>query len=118
MPHSTGWRRRRDQRTLEETPLGDVLDGLLRERVFARGLPIGRLAAEWETVVGPRLAAETAPVTLEHGVLVVAASTGPWGAQARFLAEEIRDRANAALEGGDTVQRVTVVVRTDPRKAL
>ena len=45
MPHSKGWRSRRDRRTLEETPIADVLDGLLREHVFARGLPIGRLAA-------------------------------------------------------------------------
>ncbi len=117
MPHSKGWRRRRDERTLQETPLGRVLDGLLREQVFARGMPIGRLATDWASVVGPRLAAETAPVTLEQGVLVVAASTGPWGAQARFLAEEIRKRANEAL-GADEVRRVQVVVRPDPRKPL
>lgn len=117
MPHSKGWRRRRDERTLEETPIGSVLDGLLREQLFARGVPIGRLAAGWAVVVGPRLAAETAPVTLEQGVLVVAASTGPWGAQARFLAAEIAVRANAEL-GADEVKRVQIVVRQDPRKAL
>lgn len=117
MPHSKGWRRRRDERTLEETPIGRVLDGLLREQLFARGVPIGRLAAGWVSVVGPRLAAETAPVTLEQGVLVVAASTGPWGAQARFLAAEIAARANEEL-GADEVKRVQIVVRQDPRKAL
>ena len=117
MPHSKGWRNRRDERTLQDTALGTVLDGLLREQAFARGLPIGRLVAVWDDVVGPRIAAETAPVTLEGGVLVVAASSGPWGAQARFLAEEIRRRANAAL-GDGPVKRVHVVVREDPRKAL
>jgi len=117
MPHSKGWRSRRDERTLQETPLGEVLDGLLRERVFARGLPIGRLASGWETVVGPRLAAASAPLSLEGGVLVVATSSGPWGAQARFLAEEIRRRANETL-GSDEVKRVQVVVRPDPRDPL
>ena len=117
MPHSKGWRRRQDERTLEDTPIGNVLDGLLREQLFARGMPIGRLAATWNSVVGPRLAAESAPVTLERGVLVVAASSGPWGAQARFLADEIRKRANESL-GGDEVKRVQIVVRVDPRKAL
>ena len=117
MPHSKGWRGRRDERTLAETPIGEIIDGLLRERLFSRGMPIGRLAAEWGSVVGQRLASETAPVTLEQGVLVVAASTGPWGAQARFLAEEIRKRANEAL-GGDEVRRVQIVVRAEPRKAL
>ena len=117
MPSSTGWRNRRDKRRMDLTPLGEVLDGLLRERPFARGLPIGRLAVSWERVVGPRLAGETAPVSLEGGTLAVAASTGPWGAQARFLAEEIRKQANREL-GSEEVKRVQIVVRPDPRKPL
>lgn len=117
MPHSKGWRGRKDERTLRETPLGEVLDGLLRERVFARGRPIGQLASEWPEVVGPRLAAESAPVSLDGGILVVAVTTGPWGAQARFLAEEIRKKANVAL-GADAVRRVHVVVRPEPREGL
>jgi predicted nucleic acid-binding Zn ribbon protein len=94
-----------------------VVDGLLSERLLARGLSIGRLAAGWEGVVGPRLAAETAPVSLDAGVLVVAASSGPWGAQARFLAGEILKQANRAL-GSEEVLRVQIVVRPDPRKTL
>ncbi len=117
MPSSKGWRGRRDERTLRETPIGDVVDGLLRERVLAQGMPIGKLAASWAQVVGSRLASESAPVTLERGVLVVAASTGPWGAQARFLAGEIRNRANLAL-GSKQVKTVRVVVRADPGKGL
>jgi predicted nucleic acid-binding Zn ribbon protein len=117
MPHSTGWRRRRDERTLRETPIGEVVDGLMRERVFARGVPIGQLASEWASVVGPRLAAESAPVSLDGGVLVVAATDGPWGAQVRFLAAEIRKKANARL-GSDAVKRVQVVVRSGHPKPL
>jgi predicted nucleic acid-binding Zn ribbon protein len=93
------------------------LEGLLRERTFARGVPIGRLAGGWQAVVGPRLASETAPASLDRGVLVVTASSGPWGAQARFLAEQIRKRANEEL-GSQEVRRVQVVVRPDPRKPL
>lgn len=111
MPHSKGWRRR-DRRAPGEAPIGAILDELLQEPVFARGAPIGRLAVAWADVVGPRLAAETAPVSLEQGVLVVAATSGPWGAQARFLAGEIQRRANACL-GEEVVRRVQVVVRPD-----
>ena len=117
MPHSRGWRTRKDERSLQGWPIGKIVEGLLREKPFARGLPIGRLAADWSAVVGPRLATETAPVSLEEGVLIVAASSGPWGAQARFLGEEIRKRANDAL-GAEDVKRVQVVVRNDPRKGL
>jgi predicted nucleic acid-binding Zn ribbon protein len=77
-------------------------------------MPIGRLSAEWDTVVGPRLGKESAPVSLEARVLVVAASSGPWGAQVRFMIDEIRRRANERL-GADVVGKVQVVVRPDPR---
>jgi predicted nucleic acid-binding Zn ribbon protein len=117
MPSSKGWRTRRDERTDDDTPIGQVLDGLLLERTFARGLPIGRLSARWPELVGPRLASASAPVSLEMGTLVVAASSGPWGAQVRFLADEIRAKVNAEL-GGGTVDRVHVVVRSDPQKGL
>jgi predicted nucleic acid-binding Zn ribbon protein len=116
MPSSKGWRSRADERTMRDTPIGSVVDELLvRERVFARGLPIGRLAGDWEAVVGPRLGSESAPVSLDGGVLVVAASSGPWGAQVRFMTDEIRRRANLRL-GSDVVSKVQVVVRPDPRR--
>lgn len=117
MPHSKGWRSRKDERTLRETPIGDIVDGLMRERVFARGVPVGQLAADWAAIVGPRLAAESAPVSLDGGILVVAATDGPWGAQVRFLAAEIRRRANEAL-GSGAVRRVQTVVRPGGPKAL
>lgn len=117
MPHSKGWRSRKDERTLYETPIGEIVDGLLREKAFAQGMPIGQLAADWSAVVGPRLGAESAPVSLDRGILVVAATTGPWGAQVRFLADQIRERANGAI-GEGSVQTVRVVVRSEPRKGL
>lgn len=117
MPHSKGWRGRRDERTLRETPIGEIVDGLMRERAFARGVPIGQLASRWDAVVGPRLAAESAPLSLDGGVLVVAATDGPWGAQIRFLASEIRRKANVSL-GSDEVKRVQVVIRPARRGPL
>jgi predicted nucleic acid-binding Zn ribbon protein len=117
MPSSKGWKHRKDERTMRDSSIGDVLDGLMLERAFSRGLPIGRLSADWASVVGARVAAESAPVSLDGGVLVIAASSGPWGAQVRFLAEEIRKKVNGAL-GAEHVQRVQIVVRDDPRKGL
>jgi predicted nucleic acid-binding Zn ribbon protein len=112
MPSSKGWKTRADERTMHDTPIGSIVDELLvRERAF------GRLAAEWGTVVGPRLGAESAPMSLDGGVLVVAASSGPWGAQVRFMIDEIRRRANERL-GSDVVSKVRVVVRSDPRKPV
>jgi predicted nucleic acid-binding Zn ribbon protein len=110
MPGAKGFGARRGRRREDPVPIGEVLDGLLAEQVFARGMPVARLAASWPDVVGERLASETAPAALEDGVLTVTATSGPWGAQARFLHEEIRRRADEAL-GGGAVRSVRVVVR-------
>ena len=110
MPSSKGWSRRQDQRSPESSPIGEIVQGLLAEDLFARGMPVGRLASMWPELVGARLAAETAPAALEGGVLTVEATNGPWGAQARFLNEEIRRRADEAL-GGGRITRVHVVVK-------
>jgi predicted nucleic acid-binding Zn ribbon protein len=111
MPSSPGFRRRGD-RASEPASIGQVLEDLLREEQFVGGLTVGRLASVWAQVVGPRLASATAPTALEKRVLTVAASSGPWGAQAQFLAEEIRRRTNETL-GGEPVEKVIVVVRPE-----
>ena len=110
MPHSKGFRRRSGDPSSEPVELGDVIDNLMADQVFARGMPVAQLAAAWSSVVGERLASETAPATLEGGVLTVTATSGPWGAQARFLHEEIRRRADEALGGGQ-VTAVPFIVR-------
>jgi predicted nucleic acid-binding Zn ribbon protein len=109
MPHSKGFRRRSGDPSSEPIELGAVIDNLMADQLFARGMPVAQLAAAWPSVVGERLASETAPATLEGGVLTVTATSGPWGAQARFLHEEIRRRADEALGGGQiTVVRIIV----------
>jgi hypothetical protein len=82
---------------------------------FRRGLALGRLARSWEEVVGTRLAQETAPFSLEEGSLIVSVSTGAWGAQVRFLAHEIRQRANEVL-GKQEVRMVRVSVAPRERR--
>jgi hypothetical protein len=110
VPHAKGFRSRGDGPSKEPVAIGEVIDGLLSEQVFARGLPVAQLAAEWATIVGERLASETAPSSLEAGVLTVVATSGPWGVQAGFLHEEIRRRAEEAL-GEGSIRSVRVVVR-------
>jgi predicted nucleic acid-binding Zn ribbon protein len=110
MPNAKGFRRRSGDPSSEPVELGDVIDNLMADQIFARGMPVAQLAAAWSSVVGERLASETAPATLEGGVLTVTATSGPWGAQARFLHEEIRRRADEALGGGQ-ITAVRIIVR-------
>ena len=89
--------------------MGDLLAGLLGRKEFAEGMRLGRLAKAWADVVGERLAGECRPIRLEGATLTVAASSGPWGAQVRFLAGEVQKGANRVL-GSEAVSRVAVVV--------
>jgi hypothetical protein len=111
MPHSKGFGKRADRRTDDLVPIGDVVDALMKEDVFSRGMPIATLARRWPELVGERLARATQPASLEGGVLLVRASDGPWGAQAKYLADEIRERADQAL-GRGSVTAIRVVVGT------
>lgn len=110
MPDAKGFGGRRRPRSDDAVTMADIVDGLMREEVFSRGMPVAQLASRWPSIVGERLAAETAPAALEERVLTVEVSSGPWGAQARFLHGEIRRKADEAL-GGDAVDLVRIVVR-------
>jgi hypothetical protein len=109
VPHSKGFAYRKDRRSDDAVPIGEVVDRLMAEGAFSRGIPIATLMSRWPELVGERLARATEPVSLDRGVLVVRASDGPWGAQASFLAEAIRAKADEAL-GGDRITSVRVVV--------
>lgn len=114
MPEAKGFAKgpdgRKRPRSDEAASLGDIVDGLMREQVFSRGMPVAQLASRWPEIVGERLAAETAPAALDDGILTVEVSTGPWGAQAKFLHEEIKRKADEAL-GGGRIARVRIIVR-------
>ncbi len=96
----------------EPAGIGSVIKELLGTPRLRQGMALGRLARAWTDVVGESLAAQTEPVALDGAGLVVGASSPAWGAQVRFLAEDIRRRASEALDGSP-VGPVRVVIRED-----
>jgi predicted nucleic acid-binding Zn ribbon protein len=94
--------------------IGEVLDGLLATAgPWQAGLATGELGRRWADVVGEPLASETAPRGLDaRGTLTVAASSGAWAAQLRFLRAAIAANANEVL-GHPAVIDVRVVVDPD-----
>ena len=67
----------------------------------------GSVFARWAQLVGPDLAAHTAPGGLTDGELVVTADSTAWATQVRLLAGELVRRLNVEL-GDGTVRRVNV----------
>ena len=102
--------RGRPPRSSEAEDLSSVLDALLGEGTLRAGRAVGVLGRSWASVVGERLAEESAPVSLDdQGGLLVRASSAAWAAQVRFLSGEITAAANRVL-GADRVTAVRVVV--------
>ncbi len=100
------------ERADEPSGIGAVIRGLLDG--LTGGVSLGRLSRAWPEVMGDPLAAETEPLSLDEAGLVIGASSPAWGAQVRFLAEDIRRRASEAL-GGAPIGPVRVVVRDRPQ---
>jgi hypothetical protein len=107
----------RDEPAERVEPVGSIVRRLLSGSRMRRGMAVGRLVRGWEGVVGPKLAAETDPLGIEGGALLVAASSGAWATQVTFLAAEIARKANSEL-GSTEVKNVRVIVRPEARNSL
>jgi predicted nucleic acid-binding Zn ribbon protein len=100
----------RPARSEEVQPIGSVLDNLAAGPSLVSGLALGQLGRQWAAVVGDRLARECSPAALDGGFLLVRASSAAWAAQVKFLAGEVRDRANQVL-GTAAIREVRVAVQ-------
>jgi predicted nucleic acid-binding Zn ribbon protein len=96
-------RRRRD----DPEPLSAAIGDLLDEQGWQLAAATGSLFGRWAQIVGPDLAAHTAPESLRDGELTVLADSTAWATQLRLLASQLVRRLNAEL-GEQTVARVKV----------
>ncbi len=88
-------------------PLGAVMPRLVRAAFRKRSPATAQVIADWETIVGPRLAAEVAPRRLAAGTLTLACA-GPVALELQHLAPALMERINAQL-GRAVVQRLRFV---------
>lgn len=93
-------------------PLGQLIPAITRP-AFKRRSPAGaQLLADWAQVVGPALAAVTAPLRLSAGTLTIACA-GPVAMELQHLAPELVARINGHL-GRVTVERLRFVQQSLP----
>lgn len=102
-PGQQARRRRRD----DPAPLGSAIDGLVSETGWELAVATGSVFGRWAQIVGPDLAAHTAPDGLAHGELTVIADSTAWATQLRLLAADLVRKLNAEL-GDGSVRRVNV----------
>jgi hypothetical protein len=92
--------------------LGAVLPRVLRPAFRRRSPGVAHLAEDWPAVVGPALAAVTAPKKLFSGTLAIAAS-GPVALELQHLSGQLMERINRHL-GRIAVTRLRFVQDFSP----
>jgi predicted nucleic acid-binding Zn ribbon protein len=106
-PNSSGGQPGRRERRDDPAPLVAAIDGLVAETGWELAVATGSVFGRWAQIVGPDLAAHTAPAGLADGELIVTADSTAWATQLRLLAAQLVRRLNAEL-GDGTVRRVIV----------
>jgi hypothetical protein len=95
------------RRTFVSLPLAQLVPGITRP-AFGKRSPAGaRVMAEWASIVGPRLAADTEPRKLSHGQLTIACA-GPVAMELQHAAAALMERINTHA-GGVVVERLRFV---------
>jgi predicted nucleic acid-binding Zn ribbon protein len=95
------------QRREDPARLGAAINGLITETGWELAVATGSVFGRWAQIVGPDLAAHTAPGGLADGELTVIADSTAWATQLRLLAAELVRKLNAEL-GDGAVRRVKV----------
>jgi len=85
------------KRSGQISPLGDALQGMLREHEIQEPLRPHIARAIWAEVVGPEIAAATIAETVRGGVVFVRVKSNVWANELTFLKQDILDRLNRRL---------------------
>jgi predicted nucleic acid-binding Zn ribbon protein len=92
--------RRRADKPDRPTPLSEALDEYLRTAGLKKRLQQAAILEEWATLVGPQIAAVTAPESVTpDGVLRVRVSTAAWANELSLMSPRILARLNAGRQG-------------------
>jgi predicted nucleic acid-binding Zn ribbon protein len=105
-----------DQWRSAPRPVADGLEHLARRLGAPTASSLGVVFSRWEEVVGPVIAAHTAPRSLIDGVLVVSVDQPGWATQLRYLSTDLLQRLKD-VAGPGVVGRIDIRVDGGPQKA-
>lgn len=96
-----------DRHVFGPRPLAKLIPAVTRPALQRRAPGIATLLADWEAIIGPKLAPITTPRKLAAGTLTLAC-TGPVAMELQYLSEIVIARINTHL-GGQPIQRLRFV---------
>jgi predicted nucleic acid-binding Zn ribbon protein len=82
------------------TPLADALTSYFKQSGLTKRVQQAGIIEEWAELVGPQIAAVTAPESVTpDGVLRVRVATAPWANELSMMSPKILARLNAGRSG-------------------
>jgi len=94
--------------------LGSLLPAVTRQGFRKHNPASAQILADWEIIVGPRVASMTVPRRLDRGVLTIACA-GPAAMDLHYMGLEVINRINTHL-GGQPVHSLKFTQAGMPRK--
>lgn len=91
----------------DPVPLGEALDGVIRDRGWSTEISVHSLLGRWASLVGPAVAEHSRPEGFAAGVVTVRTDSTAWASQLRLMAPQLLAKLNEAL-GDGTVARIAV----------
>lgn len=82
------------------SPIGEALTSYLKKSGFSKRLQQAGIIEEWAALVGPQIAAVTAPESVtQDGLLRVRVATAAWANELSLMTPRILARLNAGRTG-------------------
>ena len=88
-------------------PLGRLVRRMVAERGWDRQTAEARVIGDWESLVGPEIAAKSKPVGLRDGELTLQAESTAWATQLRLLSGKLLGLLSAEV-GPNVVRKIRV----------
>ena len=93
-------------------PLSDALSKFLDESGLGERVEQAAIIPEWPSLVGPKIAEVTAPLSITaDGTLVVAVTTHAWMTELSLMEPELLRALNAGREARSAVRRIRWLLR-------
>jgi predicted nucleic acid-binding Zn ribbon protein len=99
----------RDPKAGQPQLVGDFLAGVLNRKGLSAKLEAVSALTEWDSLVGPQIAAVTRALRVSEGVLFIAVANSPWLMELNLMKAELMRRINAGKSGGRIRQIVFVM---------
>jgi hypothetical protein len=97
-------------------PLGALIPNVTRQTFRRHNPASAQILADWEVIVGPKVASMTIPRRLDRGVLTIGCA-GPAAMDLHYMGIEVINRINTHL-GGQPVHSLKFTQAGMPRKSL